>query len=170
MAFVTSEDASDMHHARTLLDRIPALRRPCDLDLLVFFAKHWRAILSSEQIAHLLGYPLKEIALSRDALVAAGVLTRAQDSTRAARMYVFDPEGINGDALRNVLTLASSSRGRLALRRALTYNPAGPTNNLSAENPAKHDPRPHRNNAGTKPTRPNERRSNEQQERNHGRS
>src|SRR5688572_21139996 len=107
MAFVTSEAAGDMHHARTLLDRIPALRRPCDLDLLMFFARHWRAILSSEQIASLLGYPLQEVARSRDALVAARVLTRVQDSTRAARMYVFDPDAIEGDALRNILTLAS---------------------------------------------------------------
>jgi hypothetical protein len=30
--------------------------RPCDLDLLIFFARHPRILLASEQLAVLLGY------------------------------------------------------------------------------------------------------------------
>ena len=66
MAAKNLKSAKDMDDARTLLNHIPAIQRPCDLDLLVFFARHWRALLSSEQLARLLGYPLKEIARSRD--------------------------------------------------------------------------------------------------------
>ena len=31
--------------ARTLLNDVRALERPCDLDLLVFLARHWRVLL-----------------------------------------------------------------------------------------------------------------------------
>lgn len=108
-----------MDSARTLLNRIPALQRPCDLDLLVFFAKHWRTLLSCEQLARLLGYPLKEIARSRDSLVAAGLLTRVQDSACAERMYVFEGEGMNGGPIPDIVELASTPVGRVSLRRAL---------------------------------------------------
>ena len=64
---------------RTLLERLPVLKRPCDLDLLLFFAQHRRTLMSSEQLARLLGYPIKEIARSRDALIAAGLLTETQN-------------------------------------------------------------------------------------------
>ena len=55
-----------MDDARTLLTRIPAIQGSCDLDLLVFFAKHQRTLLTSEHLARLLGYPLKGIAQSLD--------------------------------------------------------------------------------------------------------
>ena len=42
--------------ARCLLDRIGILRDRCDLDLLLFFVRHPRVLLSSEQIAALRGY------------------------------------------------------------------------------------------------------------------
>ena len=162
-----------MHDARMLLDHIPALQRPCDLDLLVFFARHWRAFLSSEQLARLLGYPLKDIARSRDVLVAAGLLTRVQDPTRAERMYFFEPEGMSGEALTAIVTLASTPRGRLTLRRALTSDPATGKNNLPAQaenRETPYDARPPRDGASAKPARPSERRSNEQPERTDGRS
>jgi hypothetical protein len=112
--------------ARTLLNDVQVLQRPCDLDLLLFFARHWRVLLPSEQLARLLGYPLKEIARSRDALVAAGVLTRAQDPTRAERLYVLDKERMNGGPLPAIVALASTPDGRLSLRRALTSAGPGP--------------------------------------------
>jgi hypothetical protein len=115
----TTSSKTDIDNARTLLSRIPALQRPCDLDLLVFFARHWRALLSTEQLARLLGYPLKEIARSRDALVAAGFLTRAQDKSRPERMYVFEPEGMADSPLEAIVSFASTPDGRLSLRRAL---------------------------------------------------
>ena len=118
-------NANDDDPARTLLERLPALQRPCDLDLLVFFAQHMRTLMSSEQLARLLGYPIKEIARSLDALIAAGLLTRTQNPVRPARMYVFATGGANGGSLSAVVAYASTREGRLALRGALTYSPAG---------------------------------------------
>ena len=124
---------SDSDVARTLLKGIPVLQRPCDLDLLVFFARHWRALLSSEQLAELLGYPLKEIARSRDVLVGAGLLTRAQSVSRSERMYVFEPDKLKGGPLPAILTLMSTPNGRLSLRRALKSDTNGDTNDLPAQ-------------------------------------
>lgn len=36
----------------------------CDLDLLLFLARHTRSMLTSEQITRLLGYDLKELSAS----------------------------------------------------------------------------------------------------------
>src|SRR5687768_2249434 len=116
-----------MDDARTVLNRIPALQRPCDLDLLVFFAKHPRTLLPSEQLALLLGHPLNDIVQSLDVLLTAGLVTRTQNLTRPARMYVFATGSTNGGSLRAVVGLASTREGGLALRRALTHPPAART-------------------------------------------
>ena len=110
-----------MDYAHTLLARIPALQRPCDLDLLVFFARHPRTLLTSERLARLLGYQLKEIAQSLEVLLGAGFLTRTQDPARPARMYVFAPGVSNGESLPTIVEFASTRQGRLALRRAVTH-------------------------------------------------
>lgn len=122
-----------MDHARTLLKGIPAVQHPCDLDLLVFFAKHPRTLLSSQQLARILGYELNEIARSRDALIAAGLVTRTQDRTRSARMYVFAIEGTNIESLPAVVELASTRPGRLALRQALALSPLRRERNATHE-------------------------------------
>ena len=119
--------------AHALLERLPALQRPCDLDLLVFSAQHMRTLMSSEQLARLLGYPIKEIARSLDALIAAGLLTRTQNPVRLARMYAFTTGGANGGSLSAVVESASTREGRLALRGALTGAPAGRTGGLAAQ-------------------------------------
>ena len=126
-------NANDDDPAGRLLERLPALQRPCDLDLLMFFAQHGRTLMSSEQLARLLGYPLNEIARSLDALIAAGLLTRTQNPVRPARMYVFTPGGANGGSLSAVVARASTREGRLALRRALTGSPAGRTDGPASQ-------------------------------------
>ena len=72
-------------HIRRLLDQIGVLRRPCDLDLLLFFIRHPRALLSSDQIAAFLGYDVKRLGESLDALVTAELLTRTQTPNIIAR-------------------------------------------------------------------------------------
>jgi predicted ArsR family transcriptional regulator len=129
----------DQVHA--LLDRVPALQHPSDLDLLVFFAKHPHTLLSTEEIARLLGYPIKEIGRSLDGLIAAGFVTRAQkqNRTRPARMYAFVPRDKTGDAVGALVERASTRDGRVALRLALTDSQAAamPTADDSVEhNPA----------------------------------
>ena len=104
--------------ARGVLDRL-GVRRPCDLDLLLFFARHPRTLLSSESLANFLGYNLKDIAESLDVLMDARVLTRAQTPAHAARLYVFEVQDPNGDWLPSLLALLSTRSGRLAVREGL---------------------------------------------------
>ena len=108
-----------MDHTRRLLDRIGVLRHPCDLDLLVFFVRHPRTLMASEQLAAFLGYDLKQISDSLDILLETGLLTRTSDPTLAARMYVFAIGGTNGGGLPELLELASTREGRLILRREM---------------------------------------------------
>jgi len=125
--------ANDDDPAGRLLERLPALQRPCDLDLLVFFANHPRTLMSSEQLAQLLGYQLNEIARSLDALLAARFLTRTQNPARLARMYALVTNGADGGSLLAVVEFASIREGRLALRRALTLSPAEGTDGLATQ-------------------------------------
>jgi hypothetical protein len=113
-----------MDDARALLDRIPELQRPCDLDLLMFFAKHPRTLIAGEQLAQLLGYQLSEIARSRDVLLAAGFLTRIHNPTRRPRLYVFATGDEDGRSVPALVALASTREGRLALRQVLASAPA----------------------------------------------
>lgn len=100
------------------LDRIAVLRDPCDLDLLLFFVRHPRALLSSDQIAALLGYPVKRLGDSLDVLVKADLLLRRQKPSGVARLYVF-ADSVAPDWLSSLVELASTRAGRLALRNAL---------------------------------------------------
>jgi hypothetical protein len=103
------------HDARRLLDRIDVLRHPSDLDLLIFFARHPRSLLASEQLAAFLGYGVKEIAASLDLLLAAALITRTPNPSHAARLYVFSPDGPSGGWLPALLQFASTRQGRLAI-------------------------------------------------------
>ena len=105
-------------HVDRLLDQIDVLRHPCDLDLLLFFARHPRALLTSEQLAIWLGYESQRIADSLEILLAAGFLTRTLNPTHAARMYVFDING-TGEWLPPLLELTSTREGLLSMKEAL---------------------------------------------------
>ena len=109
--------------ARRLLDRIGVLQHDCDLDLLVFFARHPRSLLASETLASFLGYELKEIADSLEVLLAASLLTRTQTKAHAARLYVLATDvrtgGTNHDWLPSLMAVAATREGRLVLKQAL---------------------------------------------------
>ena len=114
--------ASTIEEARTLLERANVLREAADFDLLVFFARHPRTLLASESLAALLGYELKDIARSLEALLECGLLTRTQTSAHAARLYVFaaDPPP---EWVPPLLKMAATRTGRLALRQLLANRP-----------------------------------------------
>jgi hypothetical protein len=132
--------------ARRLLDRIGMLRHPCDLDLLLFFARHPRALITSEQLAAWLGYELKQIAESLEVLLDGGVLTRTQNPTHVARMYVFAIRGTTGGWLPALLESASTRQGRLAIVEALsqhtTKGAGGPVARRAHDTTATTGPRP----------------------------
>jgi hypothetical protein len=114
--------------AQTLLTRVDALRHPCDLDLLIFFVKHPRTLMASEQLATFMGYDLNQLAESLDVLLEAGLVTRSQTQGRVARMYVLAEGGIHGGWLPALVGLASTRAGRLALIGVLkTRSSARPT-------------------------------------------
>jgi hypothetical protein len=108
--------------ARRLLERMGFVRHPCDLDLLRFFVRHPRSLVTSEHIASFLGYDLKRVGESLEVLIAANVLTRSQSSAHAARLYVFAPGGPGGPGggwLPSVIEAMSTREGRLALREGI---------------------------------------------------
>lgn len=106
--------------AANLLARIGVLQSRCDLDLLVFFARHPTALLTSEQLANWLGRELKAIAASLDILLTARLIERTQNPTHAARMYVFRADSGGGGWLPTLLETAKTRAGRLALIEALS--------------------------------------------------
>ena len=100
-----------------LLNSIGVLRHPCDLDLVLFFHRHPRALLTSERLAAYVGYDLDQIARSLDLLTNAGLIERSLNPTHAARMYVLKaPE--NGWLL-PLLAIASTREGRRDLIDAM---------------------------------------------------
>ena len=106
--------------ARRVLDGSGVLRHRCDLDLLIFFVRHPRILLTSDQIASFLGYELNQIADSLEMLFDGGLLTRTQNPAHAARLYVFAADGASGGWLSALLELASTRDGRLALLQELS--------------------------------------------------
>jgi hypothetical protein len=111
--------------ARGLLDRIDLLENPCDLDLLVFFARHPRTLLASEQLAILLGYEFTQIAASLDVLQRAGLITMSENPLDTGHIFVFTTGDPGAGWLPDLLELASTREGRLALVRALRERSAG---------------------------------------------
>ena len=128
-----------MNHedARRVLDEIGVVRHRADLDLLLFFVRHPRTLLTSEQIAAFLGYDLSQVAHSLDLLLESRLLTRTQNrSNHAARLYVFAADGSSGGWLPLLRRLSSTREGRLALVAALAeQGSAGTTPGPAARHP-----------------------------------
>ena len=76
----------------TVLQVIDAvgLRDACDLDLLLFFSRHPRVVLSSEHLASYVGYDLAQVARALDLLLGGGLLKRTLHEGAPGRMYVLE--------------------------------------------------------------------------------
>jgi MarR family len=108
------------HH---LLKSIGVLRHACDLDLLLFFHRHPRALLTSERLAAYVGYDLDQIARSLDRLTDEGLLERSQNPTHAARMYVLKmPES---GWLQSLFAIAATRDGRRELIQTMQKAASG---------------------------------------------
>jgi len=118
----TSERADDL---RALLNQVHGVRDACDLDLLLFFARHGCSLLTNEQIVASLGYDLQRIATSIEALIGASLLSRSEKSARAARMYVLQLHGSSGRSVSSLLKLAATRTGRQEVMRLLAPELAG---------------------------------------------
>ena len=102
-----------------VLKRIPGVRHACDLDLLLFFYRHPNALLTSEQIVAYVGYPRERIATSLDGLIEAGFLTRSQNPSHAARLYVLELDSLPDGLLTSLLKVAATREGRQQILRLL---------------------------------------------------
>ena len=100
-----------------LLGSIGTLRHPCDLDLLLFFHRHPRSLLTSERLAAYVGYDPNQIARSLDLLTEAGLLERSQNPTHGARMYLLKTPETGW--LGSLLAIASTREGRWNLLEAM---------------------------------------------------
>jgi len=115
------------------------LRDACDLDLLLFFSRHPRVVLSSEQLAIYVGYELAQVARALDRLLGAGLLKRTLNQGAPGRMYVLEidhveewleplrrvcatPDGRN--ALKVLLKRRQSQNGERSHRRLFRVRPS----------------------------------------------
>jgi hypothetical protein len=110
-----------------LLNRIGCLSHPCDLDLLMFFHRHPRAVLTSESLALYVGHERSLVAQSLETLIAAHLLTRVLSPPSSVQMYLLASTGPSGPLLGwldALLRLASTRGGRLAVVAALAERQA----------------------------------------------
>ena len=88
---------------RRLLAQAVVIQSACDLDLLVFLHRHPRTLLTSEQLAGFVGYPLKDIAKALDTFLEAGLLERtAQQSAPDLRRRSRDFRVVVGKSAREL--------------------------------------------------------------------
>jgi hypothetical protein len=122
--------------AMTAMGTIPELclldmlAHPCDLDLLLFFSRHPRALLTVDDLVSRVGYHDGQIRAGLDRLQSAGIVTWSkeppQESVPAARLFALT-QGIWVDILPVILWVASTPTGRNALRDALVAAAATPS-------------------------------------------
>jgi hypothetical protein len=91
------------------------LRDACDLDLLLFFSRHPRVVLSSEQLAAYVGYDLAQVARALDLLLGAGLLKRTLNQGAPGRMYVLEIDHAE-EWLELLQRVCATPDGRNALR------------------------------------------------------
>ncbi len=109
----------DTQDLDSLLDRIGVIRHACDLDLLLFFNRHPRALLTGDQLVAWLGYERERIANSIEGLIDAGLLTRSQNRSHAARLYVLELRAVSGGLLSSLAEMAATHEGRQSVMRRL---------------------------------------------------
>jgi hypothetical protein len=94
------------------------LRDACDLDLLLFFSRHPRVVLSSEQLAAYVGYELVQIARALDRLLETGLLRRTLNQGASGRMYVLELDPAE-EWLASLRRVCATPDGRNALKGLL---------------------------------------------------
>ncbi|HEX5431690.1 MAG TPA: hypothetical protein VFW83_06975 [Bryobacteraceae bacterium] len=114
-----SLNAQTQREIQRLLARAPVVAGRCELDLLVFFYRHPRSILTNEQLAAMVGYDTRQIAQAIEAFIDAGLLERTQNTMHAARMYVLLLEGPRMGGLKSLLEMASTYAGRMEILQGL---------------------------------------------------
>jgi len=99
------------------------LRDACDLDLLLFFSRHPRVVLSSERLAAYVGYELPQVARALDLMLGAGLVTRALNHGAPGRMYVLAVDDTRA-WLEPLRRMCATPEGRHAVRTLLRQRPS----------------------------------------------
>ena len=102
-----------------MLERVRGVRHPCDLDLLLFFYRHPRTLLTGERLVSYLGYDREQVARSLDGLIEVGLLTRSQNPSHTARLYILELDSLPGGLLSSFLKRAATRKGRQEAMRLL---------------------------------------------------
>lgn len=107
-----------------MLDRLPGIEHACDVDLLLFFYRHPRALMTGERLVACLGYERGQAVKSLEMLIEAGFVTRSQNPCRTARLYVLNLEALPDGLLSRFLEAASTRQGRQAVLGLLKSAPS----------------------------------------------
>ena len=99
-------------------DGLPAVRDACDLDVLVFFTRHPRVVLSTEHLAAYVGYDLAHVTRSLDALLGAGLLRRTLHQDGPGRMNLLEVDR-TGEWLEPLRRACETPDGRNILKTLL---------------------------------------------------
>jgi hypothetical protein len=91
------------------------LREACDLDLLLFFSRHPRVVLSSEQLAAYVGYDLPQVARALELLLGAGLLKRTLNQNASGRLYALEVDHAE-EWLEPLRRVCATPDGRNALK------------------------------------------------------
>jgi len=91
------------------------LRDACDLDVLLFFSRHPRVVLTGEQLATYVGHELQQVSRALDLLLGAGLLRRTLHQGAPGRMYVLEVDHAE-EWLEPLRRVCATSDGRNALK------------------------------------------------------
>jgi len=91
----------------------------CQWDVLVFLDRHPSSLVSTQDVAHFLGYATADVVAALDSVESSGLVERSRVSQEEVRLYQLtapaDPT--RRDALERLMTLADSRTVRLLLAR-----------------------------------------------------
>lgn len=94
------------------------IRETYEFDLLLFFLRHPRVVLSSEQLATYVGHEVQHVARALEVMLGARLLEQGGSPAVAGRMYVLALDHVV-ERLEPVRRLCATTDGRHALRTLL---------------------------------------------------
>lgn len=94
------------------------IREACEFDLLLFFLRHPRVVLSSEQLATYVGHEVQHVTRALKLMLDASLLKQGLNPGAAGQMYVLAVDDV-AEWLEPVRRLCATPDGRHGLRTLL---------------------------------------------------
>ena len=111
--------AIDTQEIRSLLNRVHSICDACDLDLMLFFHRHPRTLLSNDSLTAFVGYDREKIAQSLERLIAGGLLKQIRGPSNTVNLHVLERGGLALETLERLLDFAYTGNGRGCVMRLL---------------------------------------------------